>query len=139
MKIILHSIIASLCILCIGCFPGIKADRINGIVIDRSSNLPLQGVEVYSTDPSKGSQSRSKSPNITDKEGRFSLPPNYGFVWIFGPGTGWRNIDFTKEGYSTHNISVLNRPKRNERFVHSDDHKHGHIERYEDLFVVKLK
>ena len=129
-------LVLGLCILCASCTPGKFASRLDGVVIDNRSSKAVSGVTIHSDIPHRESH-RVIPPVVTDEEGRFSLPPEYGVFKLLTLSADWRMVTLSKEGYKPEEISVMIRSK--ERYVTYEDRKIHATESSKDDIEIKIE
>ena len=118
------------------CVPNKFASRLDGVVIDSRSSMPLPGATLVSgiwhEDNAIGAFV------VTDGKGRFSLSNEYGFIKLLELDIDSREIVISKEGYESEEISVVHRGT--ERWVSSGKDRLLRMDSLRNqLFQIKLQ
>lgn len=118
--------------------PGKFASRLDGVVVDSKSSEVVAGAKLISRIPHRvESTGTSEVVEVTDKEGRFTLAPEYGIFGLLTLDADLRQIVISKEGYEALKVSVMHQGK--DRYVSYASRLDTHKMPRNESLQIKLK
>jgi len=128
-----------MCVCNTACFPGKRGGRLDGVVIDRMTSIPLPGATIHSSDPVNKNQPHPRSPVLSDRDGKFALPPFYGITRLLEMTSDIREITVGKEGYESEELRVTVIPQTNRRLVDYEEGGISYKDNPSDTLTIKLR